>query len=504
MIRLKFLLQSFLVAIIIGMTVSCKDSPVSVWKENSHYFFYKGKPIILITSDHHYGAIIDRDFNYVKFLDYLSQNGINLTRIYPGGMFEPTDKYLPGNPLGPKPGREILPWEKSSETGANPALAEPGQPSFKYNLDKWNKKYFDRLTDFVAKARERNIIVEVAFFNGMYNDCWPIMAMYHGNNIQGVGKYEADDCGMFTSDVPENQDVIKYQSAYIRKITAVLNQYDNVIFDICDEPSLQGIPGGGVKFLPDSLVTPWIEKMKDAFLEAEKILPRKHLLGQTVQNLSPDLSGEKWCKWLASEYVKPAEHALTLDYKSCKPIIDVESNYFGMSLTRNAYNVDAIRLEGWWFMLGGGAGCINLNGEFFRGNEMGGLNTQTIIIPQKKILKDFMNSLDLKGLTRFNDFSFNTLNSKCNILADPGKQYAMYLFHGDFEGEWGAHFVPQNGNYQDTVILNQVPAGEYDTEWLEPSNGQIIKSETLSSGGGKVTLATPGYQLDIALKMTRK
>lgn len=353
----------------IVVTIGCKNSPIAVCPGNPHYLFYKGKPLVLITSDHHYGAVIDKDFDYVKYLNYLAGNGMNLTRIYPGGMFETPDKYLPGNPLGPRPGRQLLPWAKSAQAGANPLLAEPGQPSYRYDLNKWNQEYFDRLKDFVGFAKKKDIIVEIPFFNGMYNDCWPLMAMNHENNIQNAGQYEDKECGLFTSTDVRNKDVIKYQKAYIKKITSELNEFDNLIYDICDEPSLQGLPGGSVLFLPDSQVVPWIEEMKEAFLQAEESLPKKHLLGQTVQNLSPDFSGQSWCEWLPAEYVKPAEKALNLNYKNNKPLINVESNYYGISLTKNAYGVDAIRLEGWWFMLGGGAGCINLNGEFHRGQE---------------------------------------------------------------------------------------------------------------------------------------
>jgi hypothetical protein len=35
--------------------------PITVCPSNPHYFQYKNKPVLLITSDHHYGAIIDRD-----------------------------------------------------------------------------------------------------------------------------------------------------------------------------------------------------------------------------------------------------------------------------------------------------------------------------------------------------------------------------------------------------------------------------------------------------------
>ncbi len=92
----------------------------------------------------------------------------------------------------------------------------------------------------------------------------------------------------------------------------------------------------------------------------------------------------------------------------------------------------------------------------------------------------------------------------CKILAEPGKQYALYLFHGDFEGDWGAHFIPEKGKYNDSVSLNNVPSGEYLVEWIEPSTGDIIKSEALTSTGGKVTLLTPEYPLDIAMRMIRK
>ena len=76
-------------------------------------------------------------------------------------------------------------------------------------------------------------------------------------------------------------------------------------------------------------------------------------------------------------------------YGANKPIVDVESDYYGYGLVK-PYTVDDVRAEGWWFMLGGGAGFIHLNGEYYRGQETGGLDTKTRIAPEKKILRDFM------------------------------------------------------------------------------------------------------------------
>jgi hypothetical protein len=493
----QILAASFLIT-----SVSWASSPVTVCKANPHYFFYKDKPLVLITSDQHYGAVIDLDFDYRKFLNYLSDNGMNLTRIYPGAMFETPDKYLKGNPLGPLAGRQLLPWAKSALTGANPLLAEAGKPAFKYDLDKWNPDYFKRLKAFAELARQKNIIVEVAFFNGMYEVCWPLMAMYHENNIQVVGKYEVKDCGLFTSFTPQNQEVIRYQKAYIVKLTTELNEFDNVIFNICDEPSLQGRPDGSVIFLPDSTVVPWINAMKDAFLNAEKKLPNKHILGQTVQSLSPDFSGEAWCDWLPTEYITSAQKALDINFKSNKPLMNVESNYFGISLTKNPYDADAVRLEAWWFMLSGGAGNINLNGEYFRGQETGGSITQKQIVPQRKVLKKFMNNLDLINLLPFTGFSGLPSDAICKALAQPGKQYAFYLFHGAPESEWGSHFTAKPGNYQEKLSISAVPEGTYKVVWIDPVSGKIIQSENLSCKGGNLSLKTPAYKLDIALRIT--
>lgn len=80
----KHFLKFSIAAVLIVTATTTLNSQVSVSKTNPHYLIYNNKPIILITSDHHYGAVIDLDFDYVKYLGYLADNGMNLTRIYPG------------------------------------------------------------------------------------------------------------------------------------------------------------------------------------------------------------------------------------------------------------------------------------------------------------------------------------------------------------------------------------------------------------------------------------
>ncbi len=101
----------------IFLTACSQNGPISLDPDNPHYFTWKGKPLVLITTDQHYGAVINLDFDYIPFLDRLHEYGMNLTRIYPGGYIEMKDMYTKGNPLGPAPDRFILPWKKSAEAG---------------------------------------------------------------------------------------------------------------------------------------------------------------------------------------------------------------------------------------------------------------------------------------------------------------------------------------------------------------------------------------------------
>jgi hypothetical protein len=181
--------------------------------------------------------------------------------------------------------------------------------------------------------------------------------------------------------------------------------------------------------------------------------------------------------------------------------VNVESDYFGHGLVK-PYTVDDVRLEGWWFLLGGGAGVINLNGEYHRGQETGGPDTRERIVPQRKALLDFVGGLGLLPMQRFEGIAGLPPGALASALAEPGRQYAVYLFHATDDGQWGAHFVATPGRYRDTLTLRAVPPGRYRLEWVDPAKGTAIASaRTLRWSGGDLTLSTPPYTLDVALRM---
>ena len=56
--------------------------PISLHPVNPHYFLFRGKPTILITSAEHYGAVMNLDFDYVKYLDELQSKGGTTPRVH--------------------------------------------------------------------------------------------------------------------------------------------------------------------------------------------------------------------------------------------------------------------------------------------------------------------------------------------------------------------------------------------------------------------------------------
>jgi hypothetical protein len=384
--------------------------------DNPHYMMYKGKPVVLITSDQHYGAVINMDFDYTVFLDVLSTNGMNFTRIYPGAYIEKDGEYMKDNNLGPRNGRQILPWARTTVTGAHEVLG-----GYKLDLDTWNEAYFKRLKDFVSKARDRDIIVDIAFFNGMYRDRWAFHPMYHTNNIQGVGT-----CDYKMVQTLEDRALADRHEAYVKKITEEVIDFENVILDICDEPNIEGCS-------PD-LYNPWLSRMINAVQEVEKPLQasKKHLIMQTIEPYtkpvpkdSPgDFSSDRRITATAHEYTWGIAH-LDTEYEHDRPMVLIETSYYP-GYYRD-HKIDSSRVEAWEFIVGGGAAFMQLNGLYSTFNP-GAKNTENdTLLNQLKILRSFIYSFDFIKMRKDTSFTVEGMSKNIFVraISEPGKQYAI-------------------------------------------------------------------------------
>ncbi len=480
------LLRFFLIAM---GCISC-SKPITVHPHNPHYFMYKGKPLFLLTSDQHYGAVTNLDFDYTVFLDTLAANGMNFTRIYPGAYIERDGEYMPDNNLGARNGRQILPWAKTSERGAHEVLG-----GYKLDLDKWNEDYFIRLKDFIRKAQDRDIIVDIALFNGMYPNRWEFQAMYHANNIQGIG-----NCKFNEVQTLKDSALVKYHEEYVKKITREVNTFDNVILDICDEPFQDGCP--------PEMYNPWISKMIDAIRDTEQSLPRKHLIAQTIDSHTRggpgDFSADPRVMVLMNEYTWGIAN-LDKEYSHNKPMILIETCYYPYY---DGDKIAASRVEAWEFLIGGGAGFMQLNGLYSTFNPGAAGTENHKLLRQLKILKDFLSSFNIVGMSQDTSFVAGGIPERAFVrsISEPGRQYAMYMHHSTYGGWYwepmamGACYNVVTGEYKESLILDIEP-GYYVAEWTDPATGKMIRADKFTHDGGKRIFETPLYKLDIALKI---
>lgn len=481
-------LNSFVVIILLAGQTSFGQA-VRLDAANPHYFSFKGKPTLLITSAEHYGGVLNRDFDYVAYFDKLKGYDLNYTRIYPGALFEPVGKYMPGNTLGPRPRSLILPWARS------------GQPGYvlggnKFDLDKWDPDYFSRLKDFIAQAGARGIVVEVCLFNSEYSDTWPISPLFAENNIQGANNYDYLD-----AQTMKHPDLVARQDDYVRKIVREVNEFDNVILEICDEPAL---------FTPLADAAPWVTHFIDIIKSTERELPQQHLIGQEVQGPvgGPiDLAGNPGISVVVTQYLYHSGdgevgglQGLDYEYQHNKPIEENETAYY--PIWYKGDKVAASRLEAWEFMVGGGAGFNQLNGLYTVADPAGNTPDDSQLLRALQSLKGFLNSFDFVRMhpDRKLVVSGVPADAHWRAISELGKQYALYLHHG--KGGREQAYVAQPGKYHESLGLS-VPAGTYKVDWVEPATGAVIRSEPLTHKGGTLTLTTPTYTLDIALRIRR-
>jgi len=440
--------------------------PIALHPENPHYFLWREKPTVLITSAEHYGAVLNRVFDYRKYLDTLKANGFNLTRTFSGAYCEPPGAFnIVNNTLAPLEGNLICPWARSD----TPGYAGGGN---KFDLQRWDRAYFERLTDFVAQASRRDIVVELVLFCPFYKDAmWQLSPMHASNNINSVGSMERTEAYTL-----KHRDLLAVQEAMVRQIVETLRDFDNVTYEICNEPYFGGV------------TVNWQNRIAETIARAESRFEHKHLIAQNIANKSKRIE-------------TPNPHVSIFNFHYAKPPVAVAQNYhwdraIGDDETGFAGTdrVKPYRLEGWDFILAGGAVYNNLDYSFVVGYEDG---TAPIDAPggggaelwsQLRILKDFINGFDFIRLTPDNSAIGIEAgeNTTARALVQPGKAYALYV----------------NGN--DLAKLSvDLPSGPYQAEWINTKTGDIDQADSFKHEGGPRTLTPPEYSDDIALRILR-
>lgn len=468
---LSFLL--FFLALTILLAPSCANAdPLRLHPENPHYFEYRGKPRVLITSAEHYGAILNADFDYVTYLHTLSGDGLNHTRMFVGAYCEPVGAFkIVQNTLAPAAGKFICPWARSEE----PGYENGGN---KFDLTAWDTAYFDRLKDFIAKAAETDVIVEVNLFCPFYRDeMWDLSPMHVRNNINRLGDISRDD--VYT--LVRNSGLLEIQDAMVRKVVSELKDFDNLFYEVMNEPYARKVP------------MDWQEHIVDVIVATEKALGVRHLISlniankeEKVERVHPEVS------ILNFHYAYPP-NTVGVNYALNRVIGDNETGFKG---TGDFY----YRREGWAFILSGGALFNNLDYTFVVGYEDGtlehpdqpGSSTQDLRV-QLGVLGAFIQGFDFVHMAPDDGVIVGGVPDglQAFVLAESGKQVAVYVCHQETEA------------FGETVLDLRVdlPAGSYSVAWVNTHTGEVEKDDLVRHSGGEISLMSPPFMGDIALRI---
>jgi hypothetical protein len=499
--RTRFLAKwlAVTIACLPGLAPAQGQTPIRLHPDNPHYFVYQSKPAVLITSGEHYSAVLNLQFDYTAYLDELQRNSLNLTRTFSGVYREDGNNPHGISPLSPGRGREnyIAPWAWSEVEG--------GYDGRKFDLDRWNPAYFERLRDFVVKAGERGVVVELVLFCLMYSDehHWQVSPLHPDNNLQGEPWRGLQHRRFLTLD---NAALVERQKAVTRKIVTELRDLPNVYFEVANEPAPTPLDSDLAR---DNLA--WHEVIISEIVAAESSLPAgaRHLIayndhynagqgiGATPKPEAVSVLNVHYLPRLAEvleEYGKGK--ALSLD--ETRWIAHPKFPEYG-----NTMKPVSGRAEAWEFLMGGGAVYDGLNYAFQVENPLGDSPESNEFKGYLRALVDFMTGFEFVRMRPDRGVVAAGLpeGSFWRAISEAGKQYAVYIHHSGY-AEGRRRYVVSDATRTVDLVL-ELPASGYRVEWVRPADLAVLKTQAIAAhAGGRVALeSSPEYRGDVALRI---
>lgn len=483
-------MKSLLVALgLVLLVTPLTAQPIQQHPDNPRYLLYRGEPTLLVTSVEHYGAVVNRAFDYVPYLTTLQEDGLNYTRIFVGSYVENTESFgIDRNTLAPGPGDLIVPWARSDE----PGYAGGGN---RFDLERWDPAYFERLRGFVRAAEARGILVEVTFFSSTYTDAnWRFSPLHPDNNVT-----LAEPQDRMRVHTLANGPLLAVQERLVRKVVRELNSFDNVIYEVQNEPwsdhTGQTIP----RALPDSFDGPDWQRRVDlpsadarawqrvivGFITSEETrLPKRHLIAQNLCNIACE-AGD----------VDPAVAILNFHYAIPEAVYRNDDVDRVLSFDESGFagHEDVTyRKEAWHFLMAGGGIYNNLDYSFAVEYEDGTYATTAspghggaALRRQLRVLKTFLEALPFVRMQP--DTTVQVQGpAQVRALSEAGQAYAVYL----------------DGSGPVQVRLT-MPPGAYRIVWIDPQTGEAVAEEAMAHTGGSYTLTSPAFSDDLALRIVR-
>ena len=495
-------------------------SPIRIHPQNSKLFEFRGKPLVLLTATEHYGAVMNRPFNIERYIEDAADKGMTLTRLFM--LFRELQTAInPYSTCKPETQDYVAPFVRTG-----PGRAVDMEP--KFDLDQTNPEFIERLHRFVSSASDHGVIVEVVLLSNSYtDDVWGLNPLNPKNNINGLPEIPWHD-----SMSLRHNALFERQAAHVRKIVTELNAYDNVIYEICNEP------GGSVnKEVEPSCaeVDEWLIALINVIRDTESSLPNKHLIAgqqafiyrpwqqpmtETFQQMDYDIvnvhplpnttyTGESYPlgQFMSKQLRLRALRDFGLaTYAEPKPLNQDEDNIASQYKDYDGWTIH--RKRAWVTLLAGGH-YDYIDFSIAPYLETGTPASQAHIRTWMKHLSRFIHSLDLVNARPLpNLLSAQPAFTLPTCFGVEGSDYAIYLadereYLAARDLEDPSTQSPNAGAPISGAITLTLPAGDYLASCYDPQTGVYSPAIALA-GGLSVTLNLPEFRHDLAVRLHRK
>jgi hypothetical protein len=479
--------------------------PLRIHPDNPRYFLFRGRPLFLLTASEHYGSVINRPFDFEKYLDDAAAHKMTMTRTFL--LFrELQSARNPSSPCKPESPDYIAPFPR-----VGPGKALDGEPI--YDLDQWNPEYFDRLHRFVEAASRRGIVVELTIFSNTYADnIWALNPFRAENNRQHIGKVAWPEYLSL-----KDPELVRRQSAYARKIIDETSAYDNIYYEICNEP------GGGVKdHIPPADVDAWQVEMGRVVREELQRLNRPNLIsGQQAFTYSPkfrfpfDQTYSQSLFDIVNVHPLPdTEFAGTLYqlgafmskdlmlpeiarfcrsvFLQKKPTVLDEDNTASMYRDLTGWTIHRKRA---WTALFNGSHYDYIDFSITVGSEAGTPLSRSHIRSWFQHLSEFMSSIDYLHAALADWVQQVPANVTASGLAVTDRDYVAYLADNREVTDANA------GQIISGTVKLQLPPGRFEVSLYSPVGGEYSPSLLLEDGA---KLVLPAFTHDIVIRAKKE
>jgi hypothetical protein len=314
--------------------------------------------------------------------------------------------------------------------------------------------------------------------------------IYVENNINHIGNI-IDHKEILSLKHPE---ILAVQEKMVRKIVESLRDFDNLYYEVCNEPYFGDLEA----------LEAWEQHMTSVIADAEKDFPYKHLISQNIANGSLKIDNPNPLVSIFNfHYAKPPE-TVDLNFGLNKVIGDNETGFNGTEDVN-------YRTEAWAFLTAGGGLFNNLDYSFTVDHEDGSFQFPAkqpggggkSFRSQMGILRQVFDEIDFIAMKPANSILSDTVwdSGGARVLAGEG----LYLVYLDKtlpdQAFSGNQNIPESEGMHLTLLL---PASRYSVSLINTITGERSFQDIEVSNSGILTLKTPAFSEDLALLIRKK